>query len=68
MLHAKSSSALRSLGYFLRAFEVNPYDPLLALLLAQAYFGRAMNRQSDNRHHQIMTVRWSSLIVSRATF
>jgi general transcription factor 3C polypeptide 3 (transcription factor C subunit 4) len=44
--------------YLLRAFEANPYDPLVALLLAQAYFGRAMNRQSDNRHHQIITVRF----------
>jgi general transcription factor 3C polypeptide 3 (transcription factor C subunit 4) len=47
--------------YLLRAFEANPYDPLVALLLAQAYFGRAMNRQSDNRHHQIITVRFSSI-------
>ena len=39
--------------YLLRAYEVNQYDALLCLNLAQAYFGRSTNRQSDNRNYQI---------------
>ena len=31
-------------------------DPLLCLMIAQAYFGRAMTRQSDNRNYQISQV------------
>lgn len=42
--------------YFMRAYEVNPYDPFLCLLIAQAFFGRALNRQSDNRNYQIAQV------------
>ncbi|KAL1412045.1 transcription factor TFIIIC subunit tfc4 [Vanrija albida] len=51
MLTAKSYQS--ALFYFLRAYEVNEYDPLLCLLIAQAFFGRALVRQSDNRNYQI---------------
>lgn len=43
--------------YFMRAYEANPYDPYLCFLIAQAYLGRALNRQSDNRNYQIAQVR-----------
>lgn len=45
------------LDYFLQSYNENPYDPLVCLCLAQAYLGRSMQRQSDNRLHQITTVR-----------
>ncbi|WOO80159.1 Transcription factor tau subunit sfc4 [Vanrija pseudolonga] len=51
MLTAKSYQS--ALFYFLRAYEVNQYDPLLCLFIAQAFFGRALVRQSDNRNYQI---------------
>lgn len=41
----------------MRAYEANPYDPYLCFLIAQAYLGRALNRQSDNRNYQIAQVR-----------
>lgn len=41
----------------MRAYEVNPNDPFLCFLIAQAFFGRATNRQSDNRNYQIVQVR-----------
>jgi len=31
-------------------------DPFLCFLIAQSYFGRALNRQSDNRNFQIAQV------------
>ncbi|KZT51273.1 TPR-like protein [Calocera cornea HHB12733] len=43
-----------ALFYFMHAYELNPYDPLLCLSVAVAYLGRSMQRQSDNRHHQIV--------------
>ncbi|KLT39056.1 TPR-like protein [Cutaneotrichosporon oleaginosum] len=42
-----------ALFYFMRAYEVNPHDHFLCFLIAQAFFGRATNRQSDNRNYQI---------------
>lgn len=48
--------------YFLRAYACNPYDPVICLLLAQAYSGRAMNRQTDNRHLHVTTVRSASVV------
>ncbi|KAJ9126054.1 hypothetical protein QFC24_002326 [Naganishia onofrii] len=41
--------------YLLRSYDENPYDPLTCLCLAHAYLGRSMQRQSDNRLHQITT-------------
>jgi len=44
--------------YFFRAYEQVQQDPLLCFMIAQAFFGRAMNRQSDNRNYQITQVGW----------
>lgn len=43
-------------GYFLRAFEAHSRDPLILLAFGVAYLHRAMQRQTDNRHHQIAQV------------
>lgn len=43
--------------YFLRAYELAPTQPLVCLSLAIAYVHRSMSRQSDNRQHQLATVR-----------
>lgn len=40
--------------YYLRIYETYPNEPLLNLLLAITYVQRAMQRQTDNRHHQIV--------------
>ncbi|KAF9269641.1 TPR-like protein [Marasmius fiardii PR-910] len=39
--------------YLLRAYDFCPQDPMICLCLAIASIGRAMQRQSDNRHHLI---------------
>ncbi|KAJ9118638.1 hypothetical protein QFC22_003858 [Naganishia vaughanmartiniae] len=44
-----------SIYYLLRSYDENPYDPLTCLCLAHAYLGRSLQRQSDNRLHQITT-------------
>ncbi|TRM61397.1 hypothetical protein BD626DRAFT_434670 [Schizophyllum amplum] len=43
-----------ALVYLLHAYDYSPDDPVLCLLLAIASFGRAMQRQADNRHHLIV--------------
>lgn len=40
--------------YFVRAFAQCPSDPLLLFSIGLAYLHRSMQRQSDNRHLQIM--------------
>ncbi|WWC67957.1 uncharacterized protein I206_101876 [Kwoniella pini CBS 10737] len=42
-----------ALFYLFRAYEIDQYNPFICLLIAQSFFGRAMNRQSDNRNYQI---------------
>ena len=42
--------------YLLQAYDYAPNDPLVCLSLAIASVGRAMQRQSDNRHHLIAQV------------
>lgn len=42
--------------YLFRAYQITQHDPLLCSLIAQAFFGRSMNRQSDNRNYQIAQV------------
>ncbi|ORY02982.1 hypothetical protein K493DRAFT_297630 [Basidiobolus meristosporus CBS 931.73] len=42
------------LGYYTRAYTLSPDDPLISLSLGLAYIHRAMQRQTDNRHLQIM--------------
>ncbi|KAH9065441.1 TPR-like protein [Lactarius vividus] len=39
--------------YLLHAYDYCPNDPMICLGLAIASMGRAMQRQSDNRHHLI---------------
>ncbi|KAH6893966.1 hypothetical protein BKA70DRAFT_1160794 [Coprinopsis sp. MPI-PUGE-AT-0042] len=39
--------------YLLHAYDYAPNDPMICLCLAIASVGRAMQRQSDNRHHLI---------------
>ncbi|KAJ7666264.1 hypothetical protein DFH06DRAFT_1470427 [Mycena polygramma] len=39
--------------YLLQAYELCPDDPMICLSFAMASLGRAMQRQSDNRHHLI---------------
>lgn len=51
------ATELTCLDYLIRAYEIDPYDSYLCLMIAQAFFGRAMNRQSDNRNYQIAQVR-----------
>ncbi|EIW58576.1 TPR-like protein [Trametes versicolor FP-101664 SS1] len=51
LLAAKSYQS--ALFYLLQAYDYAPDDPLVSLCLAIASVGRAMQRQSDNRHHLI---------------
>ncbi|KAL0945283.1 hypothetical protein HGRIS_000791 [Hohenbuehelia grisea] len=39
--------------YLLHAYDYCPNDPVICLCLAIASLGRAMQRQSDNRHHLV---------------
>ncbi|KAG6826536.1 hypothetical protein H0H92_015434, partial [Tricholoma furcatifolium] len=43
--------------YLLHAYDYCPEDPMICLCLAIASVGRAMQRQSDNRHHLITQYR-----------
>ncbi|KAF9032358.1 hypothetical protein BJ165DRAFT_1535052 [Panaeolus papilionaceus] len=40
--------------YLLHAYDYYPNDPMICLCLAIASIGRAMQRQSDNRHHLVV--------------
>ncbi|WVN89418.1 uncharacterized protein L203_104641 [Cryptococcus depauperatus CBS 7841] len=51
MLVSKSHQG--AIFYLTKAHELDQWHPFICLLLAQAYFGRAMQRQSDNRNYQI---------------
>lgn len=62
----RTYKANRDLVYLTRAYELDPWNPFICLLIAQAYLGRAMTRQSDNKNYQIAQVRtflFSSFIV-----
>ncbi|PCH42829.1 TPR-like protein [Wolfiporia cocos MD-104 SS10] len=50
-LAAKSYQS--ALFYLLHAYEYCPQDSMICLCAAIASFGRAMQRQADNRHHLI---------------
>jgi len=43
--------------YLLHAYDYCSDDPMICLCLAIASAGRAMQRQSDNRHHLVVQVR-----------
>ncbi|KAG6331587.1 hypothetical protein ID866_7502 [Astraeus odoratus] len=51
-LAAKSYQS--AIFYLLHAYDYCPDDPMICLCLAIASIGRAMQRQSDNRHHLIV--------------
>lgn len=40
--------------YFLRAFAIDPENPMINLSLALSYVHYAIKRQADNRHHLVM--------------
>jgi len=44
-LHAPATA------YYLRAYRLDPYDPLICLSLAHAYLARSLQRQCDNKMH-----------------
>lgn len=44
-----------SAAFFGRAYAIQPTDPLLCLVTAVAYLSRSTNRQTDNRHHMVLT-------------
>ena len=46
--------------YLLHAYDYCPNDPMICLGLAISSMGRAMQRQSDNRHHLIAQVKLPS--------
>ncbi|EMD31266.1 hypothetical protein CERSUDRAFT_145423 [Gelatoporia subvermispora B] len=48
-----SRSYQSALFYLLHAYDYCPHDPMICLCLAIASFGRAMQRQADNRHHLV---------------
>ncbi|PLW46445.1 hypothetical protein PCANC_11126 [Puccinia coronata f. sp. avenae] len=51
---AGTRSFKSAIVYYLRLRESYPDEPLINLLLAITYVQRAMQRQTDNRHHQIV--------------
>jgi len=51
---AGTRSFKSAIVYYLRLRESFPNEPLINLLLAITYAQRAMQRQTDNRHHQIV--------------
>ncbi|KDQ11782.1 hypothetical protein BOTBODRAFT_113883 [Botryobasidium botryosum FD-172 SS1] len=50
---AAAKSYQSALYYLIHAYELQPLDPVICLSLAVSYLGRAMQRQSDNRHHMV---------------
>ncbi|SPO20909.1 related to transcription factor TFIIIC subunit [Ustilago trichophora] len=44
-----------SAAFFGRAYALQPIDPLLCLVTAVAFLSRSTNRQTDNRHHMVLT-------------
>ncbi|KAJ7033739.1 hypothetical protein C8F04DRAFT_614968 [Mycena alexandri] len=57
VLYGQMSVAAKSyqsgLFYLLHAYDLCPDDPMICLSIAMASFGRAMQRQSDNRHQLV---------------
>ncbi|CAG8500351.1 32048_t:CDS:10, partial [Racocetra persica] len=51
---ASARSYIGAIGYYARAYAENPKDPVISLSIGLAYLHRAMQRQTDNRHLQIM--------------
>ena len=53
--------------YLLHAYDYCSDDPMICLCLGIASAGRAMQRQSDNRHHLVVQVRVSIIKHSLCT-
>ncbi|KAK9467184.1 hypothetical protein V1512DRAFT_262142 [Lipomyces arxii] len=51
---AASRSHVPSLSYYMRAFEIAPTDPMILFSIALAHLHRAMQRQTNNRHLQVV--------------
>ncbi|KAF9039789.1 hypothetical protein BJ165DRAFT_1494100 [Panaeolus papilionaceus] len=51
---AKSYQSAICKFYLLRAYDYYPNNPIVCLCLAVASIGRAMQRQSDDRHHAVV--------------
>jgi len=51
--------------YLLHAYDYCADDPMICLCLAIASIGRAMQRQSDNRHHLVVQVSEASGSIER---
>ncbi|RPB21692.1 TPR-like protein [Terfezia boudieri ATCC MYA-4762] len=51
---AAGRSYIPALNYYSRAYSLDPDHPLLKLSIAIAYLHRSMQRQSDNRHWEIL--------------
>jgi len=47
-------SYAKAVGFYARAQVAAPKDPMIALSCGLAYLNRAMNRQTENRHSQVM--------------
>ncbi|KAF8190296.1 hypothetical protein K438DRAFT_1831751 [Mycena galopus ATCC 62051] len=53
MCAVSARSFQSAIFYLMHAYDLYPDDPMICLTLALASLGRAMQRQSDNRHHLI---------------
>ncbi|KAK9448273.1 uncharacterized protein V1518DRAFT_418503 [Limtongia smithiae] len=51
---AASRSHVPSLSYYMRSFEIVPRDPMVLFSIGLAHLHRAMQRQTNNRHLQIV--------------
>ncbi|KAK9457719.1 hypothetical protein V1511DRAFT_185502 [Dipodascopsis uninucleata] len=51
---ASSRSYVPSLNYYMRAFALKPRDPMILFSIALAHLHRAMQRQTNNRHGQLV--------------
>jgi len=47
---------INKIDYYSKAFKLAPEDPIINLSLGIVHLHRAMQRQADNRHLQIMQV------------
>jgi len=53
ILHS-ARSYMQALNYYSKAFKIAPEDPIINLSLGLVHLHRAMQRQADNRHLQII--------------
>ncbi|CAG8451389.1 3084_t:CDS:10 [Diversispora eburnea] len=62
---ACARSYIGAIGYYARAYARKPKDPVVSLSMGLAYLHRALQRQSDNRHIQVVQVK---IITERENF